>query len=362
MCELPVVTRQRAWPRTVRYCWWLIACCAATCSFVPLRDLAADNTDTQLSPALREIYAGGVPQTVDDLRLMDAHQQLLVKRISPTVVGLQIGQTQGSGVLVSKDGYVLTASHVAGQPDLDTQILMSNGQKYRGKTLGMNRTLDAALVKIDPVVREGQEMEWPFAELGRSSNLRPGHWCLGMGHPGGFQAERPPVARFGRVLANNGQSITTDCLLVGGDSGGPLFDMEGNVIGIHSRIGTKLTKNLHVPVEAYRESWDRLARGDSWGSLLEVVGRPVIGVLGDRGTEDARIVEVLPGSPAERAGIRSGDLITRFGDEPVDSFDELKQLVSQSYPGDEVVLEVVREDQRLELKVVLAAVALDDSP
>ena len=112
------------------------------------------------------------------------------------------------------------------------------------------------------------------------------------------------------MLVINNTFIETDCILIGGDSGGPLFDMEGRVVGIHSRIGSQLSKNLHVPVNAYRDSWDRLVRGDAWGSLLNLVGRPVIGVLGDRNTEVPRIAQVLPASPAESAGLKPGDLVS----------------------------------------------------
>jgi serine protease Do len=288
---------------------------------------------------------------------MDLYQQALVQKISQVTVGLQIGPTQGSGVLVSEDGHVLTAAHVAGKAGLEVRVIMPDGQRYRGTTLGMNKGVDAAMLKIDPPVGNDEKFELPFAEMGQAAQLQPGSWCLAMGHPGGYQLGRQPVARFGRVLAANKTVITTDCKLIGGDSGGPLFDMEGKVIGIHSRIGSKVTKNLHVPVDNYRNSWTRLVRGDTWGSLLEVVGRPVIGVLGDEETEEARIAEVLPASPAERAGVRPGDLVTRFDSNEVESFDDLKRFVGQRQPGDEVTVEVLRGSEKLQLKVVLAAIA-----
>ncbi len=328
----------------------------APSSSTPLSSAPLGST---LPPALQQIYFAGVPESLDDLRLMNQHQQALVKRVTPATVGLQIGSTQGTGVLVSKDGYVLTASHVAGKAGLDVRIILSDGQVFPGKTLGLNKSVDAALLKIDPQMRDGKEIEWPFVEMGRAAEMRPGSWCLALGHPGGYQSDRQPVARFGRILANDvtKAELTTDCKLVGGDSGGPLFDMEGRVIGIHSRIGSKVTKNLHVAVDAYRNSWTRLVRGDSWGNLLALVGRPVIGVLGERETIEARIAEVLPASPAERAGIQRGDLVTRFGDDIVATFDDLKRFVNQRQPGDEVSVEVLRNGKTFKLKVVLASMA-----
>ena len=186
---------------------------------------------------------------------MDQHQQELVEKVTAVTVGLQIGPTQGSGVLVSKEGHVLTAAHVAGRAGLEVRVIMPDGRKYRGTTLGMNKGVDAAMLKINRQLRDGEEIAWPYASMGQAAELEPGSWCLALGHPGGYQTDRQPVVRFGRVLSTNKMVITTDCKLIGGDSGGPLFDMEGNVIGIHSRIGTKVTKNLHVPIDNYRINW-----------------------------------------------------------------------------------------------------------
>lgn len=319
--------------------------------------LWADDTDQTLTVPLKQIYPSGAPETVGHLRLMSRHQQALVEKVSQVAVALQIGATRGSGVLVSEMGHILTAAHVAGQAGLDVRVITPTGQKIHGTTLGMNKGMDAALVKMDPQQRDGKLVEWPYAQMGNAVDLEPGGWCLALGHPGGYKRDRQPVVRFGRILSVNKSVITTDCKLVGGDSGGPLFDMKGRVIGVHSRIGTKVTKNLHVPVDAYRDNWARLVRGDSWGSLLDVVGRPVIGVLGEEGTKAARISAVLPASPADRAGIEPGDLVTRLGEHRVKTFDDLKKFVSQRQPGDKVTLEILRDGRKLELQIVLASIA-----
>jgi len=108
------------------------------------------------------------------------------------------------------------------------------------------------------------EGKYPFCELGKVSDMKKGTWCIAIGHPGGYKEGRSPVVRVGRILENNSEYVRTDCTLVGGDSGGPLFDMHGRVIGINSRIGQTLTSNMHVPVDTFRDTWGRLAQGDRW--------------------------------------------------------------------------------------------------
>jgi serine protease Do len=112
---------------------------------------------------------------------------------------------------------------------------------------------------------------WRLAtrEIADSRKLSYGQWCVALGHPGGYQDDRGIVLRLGQVLDMSDQAITTNCTLVGGDSGGPLFDMDGRVIGINSRISEQLTNNMHVPVNAFREggAWDRLLKGEVWGRL-----------------------------------------------------------------------------------------------
>jgi serine protease Do len=209
------------------------------------------------------------------------------------------------------------------------------------------------MIRLDPHVEDGQEVPWPFAPLAAATELKPGTWCLAMGHPGGYQKGREPVVRLGRVTAVDSKGVTTDCKLVGGDSGGPLFDLTGAVIGIHSRIGTQLTKNVHVPVGSFLETWERLASGEVWGSLAEIVGQTVLGVYGATDSDEARIRGLMPGSPAEQAGLQPGDLVTRFGGRAVDRFTTLQQMVRNRQPGEEVEIEVQRDGQPLTLSLVL---------
>src|SRR5262249_12626858 len=144
----------------------------------------------------------------------------------------------------------------AGRP---VTIIMPDGKRLKGETLGANRGIDSGMVKIT------DKGEWPYLEMGKSESLKRGQWCIAVGHPGGFRPGRPPVVRVGRVQDATKSLIRPDCTLVGGDSGGPLFDLDGRVIGIHSRISGSIAANIHVPVDTYRETFERLVKAEVWG-------------------------------------------------------------------------------------------------
>ncbi len=202
------------------------------------------------------------PKNVDELKAIQTQVQKVAAKALPCTVGVQIGAGRGSGVIVSEDGIVMTAGHVVGRPGRDVTFYFADGTTAKGKTLGVYKTADAGLMKIT----EGGK--WPFVEKGRSVDLKLGAWCVAVGHPLGYQKQRPPVVRVGRILRCDETVIQTDCPLVGGDSGGPLFDLEGRLIGINSRIGGSTTANFHVPVDIFHDRWDRLLKGDSWDAVL----------------------------------------------------------------------------------------------
>ncbi|MBC7856095.1 MAG: trypsin-like peptidase domain-containing protein [Pirellulaceae bacterium] len=299
-----------------------------------------------VSDGLSKILMGGAPGGVADLKAMQQRVQKLSEKLMLATVGVQVGQAQGSGVIVSKDGYVLTAAHVSGKPGRDVTFLMSDGKILKGKTLGLNRTLDAGLMKIT----EGSD--FPSAEMGLSDILKDGQWCLATGHPGGYQSDRKPVLRLGRVLLSDNSTITTDCTLVGGDSGGPLFDFDGKVIGINSRISGPISSNMHVPVNTFKETWDRMVKGDAWGHLPG--NDPYMGVKGDPAAKEAKIGLVYPDSPAAKAGIAVGDMIASVNDVAVADYAAFKAIINDHQPGDELKLKIKRGDQEVEIKLKLA--------
>ena len=316
------------------------------------RATAVEQDDLRVTEtALQSIFAGGVPTSVEDLKAMESHQQQLANSLQRSTVAVQVGVVHGSGVIISESGYLLTAAHVASHRDQEAIITFFDGAKVRGTTLGLNRNRDAGLIKVNASETVEAARHWGVAKMGRSESVEVGQWLMSLGHPGGFQADRGAVVRVGRVLENQDEYIQTDCKLVGGDSGGPLFDMNGCVVGIHSRIGNSLANNLHVPVDSFLNTWERLVDGNVWGNLPGV--SPFIGIRGDAQAEDAIVVQVFPGTPAADAGIKVGDVVVRFGSHRISDFDSLKQLVEKTHPGDEVTVRLRRNQALIDLGVII---------
>jgi serine protease Do len=311
---------------------------------------AAGNFSQGLRRILDGNLDGATPLAVSDLRAMQGHVHSLSEQLKKCTVGVRVdnerGSAWGSGVIISKEGYVLTAAHVAGQPHQLCKFTLYDGREVDGKTLGMFRTLDAGLMKIS----EGGD--YSFAEIGDSNKVKTGHWCIALGHPGGFQEDRGLVLRLGRVLVESSDrpnnAITTDCTLVGGDSGGPLFDLEGHVIGINSRIGENNSTNMHVPVNAFhdRGAWERMMKGDAWGHLPGQ--EPWLGVVRDERATEAKISSVGPGSPAEKYGLKSGDIVLSFDGKPIADFAALRKAVDECHPNEWIRLKVRRESGTVE--------------
>ncbi len=247
--------------------WLRLTAALFVCGCIFLGFVSAQPDDTK-TPAklfvLPKVLANDLtPATPQELREIEDHVKKVLDKVMPAIVCVRVGPGQGSGVIVKEDGTLLTAGHVSGKPDQNAAIIFPNGTTKKGKTLGQNRGIDSGMCKIS------DEGKYAFLEMGKSSDLKVGQWVIAIGHPGGFRPNRTPVVRVGRILTVNSFLIRTDCSLVGGDSGGPLFDMQGRVVGIHSRIGGKeITENVHVPIDTYTQTWHKLAKGEMWGGLL----------------------------------------------------------------------------------------------
>ncbi len=147
--------------------------------------------------------------------------------------------------------------------------------------------------------------------------------------------------------------VITDCTIMGGDSGGPLFDLDGQVIGISSRCDNRLTVNIHVPVDCYLDAWNRLKSGEDYNSRAP--NSVFLGVGPDESTRSPKIGEVFGGSGAAEAGIQVGDVILKFDGQPLTRYDDLPPLILKHKPGDVVEVEIQRGEEVVKLKAKLGS-------
>ncbi|NJR43449.1 MAG: PDZ domain-containing protein, partial [Akkermansiaceae bacterium] len=279
------------------------------------------------------------------------------RKVMPATVALLSDDTQssGSGVITTEEGLILTAAHVV-QGAEEMSVVFPDGKQVRGKVLGANYSKDIAMVRI---IDKGP---WPFVEMGSSERLAAGDWVIAMGHSAGFDAARTPPVRFGHVVSEGpGNFLTTDCTLIGGDSGGPLFDLNGKIVGINSSIGTSLTNNNHAGVDGFKADLQNLLAGKSWGTLslnpFANQEMPVLGIamgMGDGGIDGVPVEGVVKNSPAADGGVRIGDIIQAVDGNKVEDGQKLLVILAKRQPGDSVKLSVLRDRKISEIDVVLA--------
>ena len=308
------------------------------------------------------------PKSASELRAIQDRVEAVVKYSLPATVGVLVADGQGSGVIVSKDGYVLTAGHVSGDPNLEVTVVFANGTTVRAKALGANNGIDSGMVKITTPAPAGG---YPYVPLGSAKSLVPGQWAIAMGHPGGYRPGRPPVVRLGRVLrvsmkGTEPQYIQTDCPLINGDSGGPVFDLDGRLIGINSRIGVTTTQNLHVPIDTFMQTWTRLADAEKWNDKPSFFARkdtppshtpaikPLLGVIPDDNPKGALVTRVRPGTPAE-GRLLENDIVTRINGQSVHTADEFMTTIGKLKPEDVVKLDVLRGSKQQQVEIRLGA-------
>jgi serine protease Do len=327
-------------------------CTSACAADKPVTQIAtasssSNTTDMKSITALSKVTALSkiVPESVSDLQSIQVAIEDVVKKGLPATVGVEVGERLGSGVIVTADGFVLTVGHISGASGQNAYVVLPSGAVLRAKTLGALPSIDAGMIKIiDPG-------PWPHVAMGRSSTLNPGAWCVTLGYPGGFRKNHTPTVRAGRVISASSGTIWTDCPLIAGDSGGPLFDCQGRVIGIHSSIDDPLIDNYHVPIDAFRNSWSRLTLGEPGSEPAR--GGPVLGLSGQVAPAGCRVTNVSPGGAAEKAGLKIDDVVTRLAGEKVDSIEAMQVVVGKHKVGDKVTLAVIRDRQAMELTATL---------
>lgn len=262
----------------------------------------------------------------------------------------------GSGFIVSKDGTILTNSHVVSQSD-EVQVELSDGRKFKAEIMGMDERTDIAVIKI-----KGNG-ELPTVKLGNSDKMRSGDWVMAIGNPFGLEQTVTVgvVSAMGRIMHGGplAKFIQTDASINPGNSGGPLFNLKGEVIGINAMIyaggqgiGFAIPINLAKNIMPQLLKTGRVARG--WLGVYIQAVTPELAKAFKLKTEDgALIAEVYQGSPAAKAGFKSGDVIVEFNGKKVESPTDLSIVVGNTKAGVASKAKVIRGGKEMEFEVTI---------
>jgi Do/DeqQ family serine protease len=275
----------------------------------------------------------------------------------------QVERGTGSGFIVSSDGIILTNSHVVDGAD-SVSVVLKDGRTFQGKVMGIDSITDMAVVKI-------QAENLPTVTFGDSDNLQIGEWAIAIGNPLGLDntVTTGIISATGRSSSQIGVGdkridfIQTDAAINPGNSGGPLLNANGEVIGINTAIIQRAQGlGFAIPINTARNIAEQLIAkgrvdhpflGIRMASLTPEVKQQLKTTqnldLGDR--EGVLIIEVLPNSPAAKAGLRGGDVITMINNQPIKSADQVQQTVEKTQVGASLPLTLYRQDQIMNLNV-----------
>jgi serine protease Do len=267
----------------------------------------------------------------------------------------------GSGFVVTPDGYILTNAHVVADADQVT-VKMNDRREYQAKVIGVDKRTDVAVIKIEA-------KNLPTVRIGDPSKLKPGQWVLAIGSPFGFEnsATAGIVSATSRTLPGDGSSnyvpfIQTDVAVNPGNSGGPLFNLEGEVVGINSQIfsrtGGYMGLSFAIPIDVAMDVRDQLTktghvtRGRIGVSIQNVDGQLAESFGLDR-PRGALVSSIVKDGPSEKAGVKPGDVILAVNDKSVEVSSELPTVIARMKPGTDVQLTLWRggKEQKLPVKV-----------
>ncbi|TXH12556.1 MAG: DegQ family serine endoprotease [Gammaproteobacteria bacterium] len=265
----------------------------------------------------------------------------------------------GSGFIISADGYILTNAHVVDSAD-EILIRLTDKREFKARVIGFDKRTDVALIKIEAT-------GLPAVRLGDPGVLRVGEWVVAIGSPFGFDNSVTAgiVSAKGRSLPqeNYVPFIQTDVAVNPGNSGGPLFNMKGEVIGINSQIysrsGGFMGISFAIPIDVAMEvqgqlrATGKVVRGRI-GVVIQDLTKDLAESFGLSKAQGAVVNAVEKGAPADKAGIEAGDVILRFDGRPIASSSDLPRMVGATKPGSRVTVQIWRKGATRDVSLVVA--------
>ena len=273
-------------------------------------------------------------------------------------------QSLGSGFIIDDTGYVITNNHVIDNAE-KIMVILYDDTSFEAKVVGKDPKTDVALLKIDP-----KKVKLKAVKFGDSNELRVGDWVMAIGNPFGFGGTVTAgiVSARGRNLSGSYDDyIQTDASINRGNSGGPLFDMNGKVVGINTAIfsqsggsvgiGFAVSSNLAKQVTDQLKEFGRTKRG--WlGVLIQEISKEIADSLGMKEAKGALVSSATEGGPAEKAGVKTGDVILKFNNIEIQNMKELPKVVAGTPVGKSVPLVILRDGKELTLNVTLGELEL----
>lgn len=269
----------------------------------------------------------------------------------------------GSGFIISEDGYIVTNHHVIRQAE-EIEVILQNGEQYDARIVGSDPKTDIALLKIET------DQKLQAVKLGDSARLDIGEPVIAIGNPFGLghTVTSGIVSAKGRSLGLGAYDdfIQIDAAINPGNSGGPLFNFRGEVVGVNTAIiaggqgiGFAIPVNMASQIVNQLRSDGKVVRG--WlGVIVQQITPEIAASLDLDDHNGALVSDIAPGGPADKAGLRRGDVIVRIDDRQIKDMPDLPRTVADYTPGEEAVLSVLRHGQKMQLNVVLGQMPDDE--
>ena len=277
----------------------------------------------------------------------------LVEKMSPVVVYIEVNGTnyfgqdtqmgQGSGFIISEDGYILTNHHVV-KGSTSVKVRLSSGKSYTGDVIGIDDSLDVAVVKI-------KAKNLPYAKLGKSKNIRVGDWVVAIGNPFGLSHSVTSgiISAKNRALGSGPYDdyLQTDASINPGNSGGPLFNLKGEVVGINTAIDARAQGiGFSVPIDSVQKVLQDLkTKGHASRGWLGIG----VGTMGNQVT----VGDIYPNTPAQKYGLRKGDIIVSIDGKSIDDGEEAIRIIGKYRANEKIAIKVKRKGKSKTINVVL---------
>jgi len=307
-------------------------------------------------------------KTWDPINISNLFEKISVGGIKSTVtIGAYISTRpmNGSGVIISQNGYIVTNQHVL-KDSKDVAVILANGDKYEAKIIGMDEKTDIALLKID--------VSFPLyaAKLGNSNNVSVGSWVIAIGTPFGLSnsVSIGVVSGLKRVIGPGRYAgyIQTDASINPGSSGGPLFNLAGEVIGINALIFTDRSPNREkynigigfaIPINMVKDTIERLKKDgkvirSSIGVMIQPISPELRKELSLKNRNGILVASVGTNSAAEKGGLQRGDVIIEINGKKIITITELSYTISMIRPGEKAKIVIIRDGKRKKLVIKVA--------